>query len=303
VIDPLSDVLSLLKPRNYTAAAFEAGGDWAITFPRYDGIKCNAVVAGSCWLDAEGLAAPLRLEAGDCFLLPRGVPFRLASDLSLPPLDAGSLFPPSSPGGTVACNGGGDFAMLGSRFLISGRHADLLLGMLPPVLLIRKAEDRDTLRWAIETIRAELREARPGGAVVATHLAHTMLVLVLRIYLADDTAQAQSGWLSALADKHIGAAIGLMHADPAKRWTLAELATRVGLSRTIFATRFKDRVGMGAMEYLLRWRMLLAGDRLAQNDATIANVAASLGYDSDSAFGAAFKRVMGVSPRQYARAD
>lgn len=302
-MDPLSDVLSLLKPRNYTAAALEAGGDWAIAFPRYDGIKCNAVVAGACWLDAEGLAAPLRLEAGDCFLLPRGVPFRLASDLALPPLDAGALFPPASPGGIVACNGGGEFAMLGSRFLISGRHADLLLGMLPPVLLIRKAEDRDTLRWAIETIRAELREARPGGAVVATHLAHMMLVLVLRIYLADGASQAQAGWLSALADKHIGAAIGLMHADPSKRWTLAALAAHVGLSRTIFAARFKDRVGMGAMEYLLRWRMLLAGDRLAQTDATISNVAASLGYDSDSAFGAAFKRVMGVSPRQYARAD
>ncbi len=302
-MDPLSDILSLLKPRNYTAAAFEAGGDWAVAFPRYAGIKCNAIVAGACWLDAEGLAAPLRLEAGDCFLLPRGVPFRLASDLALKPLDAGALFPPARPGGIVTCNGGGDFAMLGSRFLISGRHADLLLGMLPPVLLIRNTEDRDTLRWAIETIRAELREARPGGAVVATHLAHMMLVLVLRIYLADGAAQAQAGWLSALADKHIGTAIGLMHADPAKRWTLAELAAHVGLSRTIFATRFKERVGMGAMEYLLRWRMLLAGDKLAQSGATISNVAASLGYDSDSAFGAAFKRVMGVSPRQYSRAE
>lgn len=299
-MDPLSEIIGLLKPRNYTAAGVDAGGDWSLAFERYDGIKCNAVAAGSCWLSVDGMEAPLRLEKGDCFLLPRGLPFRIASDLSLPSIDAGALFPPARPGGVVTCNGGGDFFLLGSRFLIDGPQAALLLGMLPPVLLIKRGEDRATLRWAIETMRRELREGAPGGAVVATHLAHMMLVLVLRIHMAQDAAQTPTGWLHALADAKIGKAIELMHGDPARRWTLAELAKRVGLSRTAFAARFKDRAGIGAMDYLVRWRMLLAGDRLKRSAEPISRIAPSLGYESESAFGAAFKRVMGCSPRQYA---
>jgi hypothetical protein len=86
-MDPLSDVLSLLKPRNYMSAGFDAAGDWAIQFPdQQESIKCGAVVSGQCWLSVEGVPDPVRLETGDGFLLPSGRPFRLASDLSLPPL-------------------------------------------------------------------------------------------------------------------------------------------------------------------------------------------------------------------------
>jgi AraC-like DNA-binding protein len=53
------------------------------------------------------------------------------------------------------------------------------------------------------------------------------------------------------------------------------------------------------MEYLTRWRMLLAGDRLKNSDDSISIIALSLGYESESAFGKAFKRVMGCSPKQY----
>ena len=86
-MDPLSDVISLLEPKSYLVGGFEAGGDWSIRFDPFNGIKCYAVTAGACWLAIEGAGEPVLLEQGDCFLLPRGWPFRVASDLTLPAED------------------------------------------------------------------------------------------------------------------------------------------------------------------------------------------------------------------------
>jgi AraC-like DNA-binding protein len=109
------------------------------------------------------------------------------------------------------------------------------------------------------------------------------------------------GRLFALADKQMGAAINAMHDDPSHRWTLQELAQRAGMSRSTFALRFKETVGAPPMEYLARWRMVSAGDRLVNSSDPISDIALSLGYESESAFSTAFKRVMGCSPRQYSR--
>jgi AraC-like DNA-binding protein len=126
-----------------------------------------------------------------------------------------------------------------------------------------------------------------------------MLVQALRLHLAEGGAGV--GWLFALADKQMSAAINAMHEDPAHRWTLQELAERAHMSRSTFALKFKATVGASPMEYLTRWRMLLAGDRLANSRDPVSVVALTLGYESESAFSTAFKRVMGCSPRQYSR--
>jgi AraC-like DNA-binding protein len=94
-----------------------------------------------------------------------------------------------------------------------------------------------------------------------------------------------------------------MHAEPAHRWTLQELAQHAGMSRTTFALRFKDTVGASPMDYLAQWRMLRAGDRLVNSGDPVSVIARSLGYESESAFSTAFKRVMGCSPRQYGRRE
>jgi len=109
------------------------------------------------------------------------------------------------------------------------------------------------------------------------------------------------GWLFALADKQMSAAITCMHNDPGHPWTLQKLAGCVGMSRSVFSLRFKETVGATPMEYLTRWRMLLAGDRLEVSGNSISAIASSLGYESESAFGKAFRRLMGCSPRQYSR--
>jgi AraC-like DNA-binding protein len=299
-MDPLSDVLSLLKPRSYISGGFEVDGDMAIQFPKHQGIKCYAVLAGKCWLSVESVPDPVLLTAGDCFLLPRGLPFCLATDLSLKPVDFHTLLSARKAAGAVSNHEGAGRYIVGGHFLLSGSHADMLLGALPPIVHIRKESDKAAMRWSLERMREELRDPQPGGSLITQQLAYMMLIQALRLHLADE-ARGGVGWLFALADKQMSVAITCMHDDPGHRWTLQELAGRVGMSRSIFALRFKETVGETPMEYLTRWRMLLAGDRLKTLDEPISDVASTLGYESESAFGKAFKRVMGCSPGQYSR--
>jgi AraC-like DNA-binding protein len=300
-MDPLSDVLSLLKLRNYLSGGFDVGGELSIQFPEYEGIKCYAVVSGECWLSVDGVPDAVHLTAGDCFLLPRGWPFRLASDLTLTPVDALAILKTARRnGGIVTLNGGGNCCIVGGYFTLSGSHAGILLGVLPPIVHIRKESDKAALRWSLERMRQELLEPQPGGFLVAQQLAQMILVQALRLHLAEGL-RGGVGWLFALADKQMSAAITSMHGDPAHRWTLQELAEHAGMSRSTFALKFKETVGESPMEYLTRWRMLLAGDRLTNSSDPLSAIALSLGYESESAFSTAFKRVMGCSPRQYSR--
>lgn len=298
-MDPLSDVLSLLKLQSYVSSGFDAAGDWSIGFSAHDGIKFYAVMSGRCWLCVEGLA-PLLVGPGDCFLLPRGRPFRIASDPALAPVDAYSVLRPVRDGGVNVCNGGGEFFSVGGHFALAGEQAGVLLGMLPTIIHVRDEADRAVMRWCMDRMRRELREPQPGGFLVAQQLATMMLVQALRLHLAEGPGGGV-GWLFALADRQMAAAIGAMHADPAHRWTLQELAALAGMSRTSFAVKFKETVGAAPMDYLARWRMLRAGDRLAHSRDPISVIALSLGYESESAFSTAFKRIMGSSPRRYGR--
>jgi AraC-like DNA-binding protein len=299
-MDPLSDVLSLLKPHNYVSGGFDVGAPMAIQFGRQEGIKCYAVVAGEGFLAVDGVAEPVRLGSGDCFLLPSGRPFSLATNLGLAPIDARTLLTDKRNGGVRTVNGGGGCFIVGGFFTLAANHARMLLGMLPPVVHIRDEAAKAALRWSVERMMQELREPRPGSNMMAQHLTQMMLVQALRVYLAEEPG-AGVGWLFALADRRMAAAIGAMHDDPAERWTVEALAERAGMSRSTFALRFKEKVGAAPMDYLARWRMLLAGDRLENSGDPISAIARTLGYDSESAFSTAFKRVMGCSPRQYGR--
>jgi AraC-like DNA-binding protein len=275
-------------------------GDTAIQFPKHQGIKCYAVVSGQCWLSVESVPDAVLLTAGDCFLLPRGLPFCLATDLSLTPVDFHAFLLAKRNSDTVSRTEGAGRYVVGGHFILTGSHAEILLKSLQPIVHIRKESDKAAMRWSLERMREELRDPQPGGTLIAQQLAYVMLVQALRLHLADG-ARGGVGWLFALADKQMSAAIACMHDDPGHPWTLQNLAERVGMSRSVFALKFKERVGATPMEYLTGWRMLLAGDRLKNSDDSISVIALSLGYESESAFGKAFKRVMGCSPRQYSR--
>jgi AraC-like DNA-binding protein len=258
------------------------------------------MLAGECWLVVEGVTEPVLLHAGDCFLLPRELPFRLATNLSLEPLlftdactRAGMIS--ETPGSTE-----GTRYIARGHFTLTGGHAEMLLQSLPPIIHIRHESDKAAMRWSLERPREELREPRPVGSLIAQQLAYMMLIQALRLHLAD-AASGGRGWLSALSDKHMSIAIASMHNDPGYSWTLQSLAERVGMSRSVFALRFRETVGATPMEYLTRWRMLLAAHGLKNSSDGLSAIAQSLGYESESAFGKAFRRVMGCSPRQYSR--
>ena len=299
-MDPLSDVLSLLKPRSYVSGGFGVDGDMAIQFPKHQGVKCYAMLSGQCWLSVEGVPDAVLVMAGDCFLLPRGLPFCLATDLSLTPIDFNLLRAARMSGGAVSSTVDGGHYIAGGHFLLAGSHADTLLGSLPPIVHIRKESDKAAMRWSLERMKEELRDPQPGGSLITQQLAYMMLIQALRLHLTDAASTGQ-GWLGALSDKHMSIAIASMHNDPGYPWTLQSLAERVGMSRSVFALRFRETVGATPLEYLTRWRMLLAGDRLKNSSDGLSAIAQSLGYESESAFGKAFRRVMGCSPRQYTR--
>src|SRR5580698_6044124 len=125
-------------------------------------------------------------------------------------------------------------------------------------------------------------------------------ITFLRLYLAEG-AHGGASWLAALTDPQLYGAIAAMHDEPGHPWTLEKLARRAGMSRTVFALRFKEVVGETATEYLTRWRMLLAAERLTAGGEPVARIASALGYESESSFGKAFRRVIGHPPRRFAR--
>jgi len=299
-MDPLSEVLALLKPQSLISGGFTVPGDIAVYFPKHQGIKCYAMLAGQCWLVVEGVPDPILLDAGDCFILPRGLPFRLATDLSLEPVHYALAWDRMGKTNDVPEIAKDTRYIAGGFFQFTGGHAEMLLHALPPIVHIRSESDKAAMRWSLERMREELRNPQPGGSLIAQHLAYTMLIQALRLHLAD-AASAGRGWLSALVDKHMSIAIASMHDDPGHPWTLQLLAERTGMSRSVFALRFRETVGATPMEYLTRWRMLLAADRLKNSSEGLSTIAQSLGYETDSAFGKAFRRVMGCSPRQYTR--
>jgi AraC-like DNA-binding protein len=299
--DPLSDVLSLLKPKNYMSGGIDAGGEWCFFFGEIQVTRCFALVSGSCWLAMDGVSDPVHLVAGDCVLMPHGRAFRLASDLALEPVDAmRHIITKPMNGRIIPWNGGGGTVGLSAIFAFAGEHANMLLGALPPLMHLRDQSGQATMQFCLERMMRELREPQPGGFLLGQHLAHIMLVEALRLYLSNEAGPGV-GWLLALGDKQMRAAMTAMHEDPAHGWSLQELAERAGMSRSKFAFRFKEKVGLSAMEYLTRWRMLRAADRLTNSPESVSDIAIASGYESESSFGSAFKKVMGLSPRQYCR--
>ncbi len=250
----------------------------------------------------DGVKEPFNLQAGSCLLLPHGRPFTLASDLTLPPRDARELLSTRKKyNGIFSVSPGEDFFILGSHFALEG-DARFLLDVLPPIVMLDNESQRESLRWAIERMLSEMRDPQPGGTLIAQQVAYTMLVEALRLHLAD-TLQQGTGWLFALADNRMRAALSSMHREPARAWTLQELARSAGMSRTAFAQIFKRTVGKTPMDYLTHWRMTLAAKRMQDTGETISSIASALGYKSESAFSAAFKRQWGASPREHIRAQ
>ncbi|MYS25182.1 transcriptional regulator, AraC family [Streptomyces sp. DvalAA-14] len=307
-MDPLSDVLAALSIRTGSLSGIDAAGPWGLRFGVHEHVKIGAVLAGSCWIGADGGAA-LPLTAGDCFLLAVQDSFEMSDEVGTPLADSGPVFQASADrvvrlgGDTPAGGGGRTFVIGGSVHFLDGTVAHLLDG-LPPLTVIRAGTGparaiQPLLRLCLDEVEA----ARLGTPVMIGRLTEMLFVQAMRALVEEEPGgMPLRGWLGALSDAQIGAALLLMHRDPARRWTVAALGGAVGMSRAGFAARFRQLVGMPPLDYLQRWRVLTAGRALLSGDRTVASVAAEWGYSSEAAFSAAFKRITGVSPGRY-RAD
>ncbi|MCQ4633000.1 AraC family transcriptional regulator [Shinella sp. CPCC 100929] len=291
--DALSDVLSAIDARALFSVRFAAGGPWAVAFPPPSYVKFNAIRHGGAWVIPEG-EAPMRIEAGDCLVV-SGKAFTLCSDPRMKPIPARDIFI----GGNldVMVGDGQDFVLLGGSVNLDTVDGTLLTDALPPVVVIAR-EEAGPIAWLLEQLDAEWNSTAPGSRIACNDLLRLIFIHVLRAYLARETSR-HPGWLAGLTDRRLAPALRAIHADPARRWTVDELAGIAGQSRSAFAERFRDTVGASPIDYLAAWRMRLAAARLRRGDEPLPRIAQSLGYASDSAFAATFRRVLGQSPARY----
>ncbi|EWY41679.1 AraC family transcriptional regulator [Skermanella stibiiresistens SB22] len=292
--DALSDVLRLVDACALASVTLTAGGDWAIRFPAPDHIKFCALRRGSCWLAASDGLPPRHLDEGDCFVVVRGE-FTLASSPDVRPVPAERVF--GGFGQSGHCGDGDDTHLIGGSVCFDTVNGAILTDVLPASLVI-SGEAAAAVRWLLEQLDQEWRRAGPGSLLACNDMLRLMFIHALRAYVADLPPLA-GNWLAGLADPRIGKPFEAIHADPVHDWTLAELASLAGQSRSAFASHFKESVGVSPMWYVARWRMRLAAARLRRSREPVSSIAASLGYVSDSAFSATFRRIMGVSPTRY----
>jgi AraC-like DNA-binding protein len=293
-MDPLSDVFSLLNVRALASARFEASGKWAVRFPEQNYLKFGAAVRGDYWLKFDD-EPPRQIKEGETHIMVNCPTYSIASDLSQPELDGAALYFESGTG-AVRLNGD-DVVILGGGFGVDEVSAGFLVDILPRFISVAATSPASTfLRNTLQTLDKELSEKRIGNAVITNRLGEILLVQALRAYAEDSPP---SGWLGAIQHPKIGKSLIMMHADIARPWTIEELAQDAAMSRSDFARKFKDVVGLPPVEYLIRWRMYVARNALRNGEASVASVAASTGYSSESAFGNAFKRVFGRAPKRY----
>ena len=290
-------MLTLMRPTGYGFRGLDAGGPWALSFAAAIGIRCFAVEEGTCFLRLADAPAAIRLDAGDVVLASSDAELKLYSCEETDAIDADAFLSGVAPGRTAILNGGGDCRGIGGFFAIGGSGVESIFAALPPVVHVGSSTTRTALYASAQKLMSELSEPRPGSALLASHLAQALIIEALRAHI--DEGGTSQGWLSALAVPTLSRALNAMHADVARRWTLSALADIAGMSRSSFAAHFERVTGETPIAYLTRWRMVLAADRMARSSMTITDVALSVGYESESAFGASFKRIMGYSPGRH----
>ncbi len=299
-MDPLSDVFMLLKVESVLSVRLEGAGPWALRFPAYRHVKFGGVIEGARWLWIDGSSERVKLDAGDFYLLTDGRPYCFASDPAAPLQDGSRIMRDHLSDDGIVRYGSGTPKTVGAggRFVFDEEISRWLLELLPALIVIRHASPQArALQPALDLIRLETEAVRPGAVAIAASLASIVLVNILRAHLAGDAPP--TGWLGALADPKIGKALRLMHGDVTRRWKVADLAALVGMSRTSFSERFRERVGLPPLEYLTGWRMTIARHALKFESDALAKIAMKIGYESETAFSLAFKRIFGESPGQY----
>lgn len=308
-MDPLSDVLRAVRLTGAYFYIVEGSPGWSVAtmparelapriLPDADHLVPYHILSeGTCWGGLHG-EPRVRMQPGDVLIFPRGD----AHVMSSQPSDVIEPDPyTKAPGpypSTVRVGSGQRDTILMCGFLgCDSGPFNPLLTALPPMLHLPSVGG-GWLATLPEQVLREWRDPKPGSVTVLTRLAEVMFIEVLRQHIAT-IGFDERGWLAALRDPLVGAALSKLHEQPAHPWTLHELANEVAASRSVLAERFADVVGIPPMQYLTQWRHQLAADLLRRSRAKVSAIAAQVGYDSEAAFSRAFKRATGLSPGAY----
>ena len=296
--DPLADPLRLLKLTGVLHCRAELTAPWGLDLPRIPNCMAIHIVnEGALLLDIAG--QPTReVRAGSLVLIPHGSAHQLRSDPNAvaTPLTDIPVQLITDRYERMSFGGGGtrtSISYCGVR--VDPLGARRLLQVLPLVIHVDTLNQED--EWLRDTARFIAQEAdatRPGSEAIITRLADIVVVQAIRAWLS--SSAGQHGWLAALRDQQIGRALGAIHRDPAREWTVEMLAKEIGMSRSALSARFSELVGESVMHYITEWRMQLAREELQTTPQTLAVLAEKYGYQSEAAFSRAFKRVFGLSP-------
>jgi AraC-like DNA-binding protein len=314
--DALSDVLKIVRLTGAAYFDIVAQEPWSVHSPVRDLIlprvlpgadhliAYHVVTEGHCYASLIG-GEPVPLEAGEVVVFTNADPHVMSSHAGmraeqptadfLDIVDAGRL-----PFHVNLASGDRDRA---SARLVCGylacdsRPFNPLLGALPPILKAGNPRSNDTgwLGQFIHFAVAEVSDKRAGSESVLTKLSELMFIEVVRRYIETLPTQ-KTGWLAGLRDPSISKALALIHARPSFSWTIEGLARQCGVSRSVFAERFVQLLGVPPMHYLAQWRMQVASEMLKRRNLNMAAIAAEIGYESEAAFSRSFKRTMGVTP-------
>lgn len=302
-MDVLADVLRATRVRGSVACRSELSAPWALRYDEPGRAGFHVVAQGSCWLRVPG-RAPLPVAAGDVVLLPRGVPHVLADAPATPAVSLARLLGDGPrPSRLVHGGGGAPTVLLCGSYTTAPGEPHPVLARLPDVVHLPAGARTggwtvDPLGVVLQLVAAEAEQGRPGAEVVVDRLVDALLVYVVRGWV-DAQGGGSGGWIGALGDPVVGAALTRIHTDPAHPWTVAALGDAAGMSRAAFARRFTALVGEPPLAYLTRWRMTLAAEALADSDDGVEAIGRRVGYTSSYAFAKAFKRERGVAPGRY----
>jgi AraC-like DNA-binding protein len=310
-MDVLTDALEAIHLKSVIHGRLELTAPWGFRVD-FGHSGFYVVTRGTCWLEVDGVGEPVQLASGDFVLLPHGQAHVLRDNRRTRAVSAREVFsdcPKSTqgcqPGGIRRYGGGGALTtMVGGCFVFEDGGKNPLVASLPPVVHV-KGDGGRAVQWleaSLQFVASEMASGQPGAETVVSRLADILFVQAVRAHMAQSADDA-GGWLRAVVDPQVGAALSLMHEKPEAEWTVEALATRVAMSRSAFAARFAHLVGEPPLTYLTRWRMQKATRLLRAGHASIGEVASRVGYEAEAAFSKAFKRWTGMAPGAYRRAE
>ena len=301
-MDVLADALAAMRAGPTRSARTEARAPWGLRFPAITGATFHVVLRGTCWLLPPTGGEPLALGPGHTVFLRDGSAHTLADDPATPTVDfRPRRWAPGATIGRVDTGGTGPATLLlCGAYRLARTRPHPLLRALPELLHLPPDPDRSpALHTTVGLLGAELAGTRPGRDGIVPALVDAMLLYLLRAWAEEQAGGL--GWAAAITDPAIGHVLAELHDDPAHPWTVAELARRGGLSRSVFAQRFTALVGEPPLAYLTWWRMTTAARLLRDTTAPLAAVARQVGYRSEFAFAKAFKRAHGAPPGRFRR--